>query len=667
MTAKPPSPHLSPIEQGFDAALARHRAGDLDAAADLYGKVLKIAPDHVDALHHLGLVLAQSGHLEAAIPAIERAIALRPNFAMAHFNLGNVLRRSNRFEDAEARYRKALQIDPALTGAWSNLGAVLRALDRQTEAIEVYRQGLARQPGNADSHYNLACALHHAGQLDEAVAVYRRAIALRPDHADAHGNAALALMTLGRPAEALPLARAQVALIPASAAAHTALSSAWAALGAPTAAIEAARRACRLDPKDAKAWLQLGHALGEDGQIDAAVDSHRRALAMAPEAPEVLVALAVSLQEAGQRAEARRMTETALAKDPTSAAAWTLLGGIKTFAAGDPELADLQHLAASLEVRPDRLDDLIHLEFALGKALMDTGDADKAFAVLSRANRRHRNRIDYDVARDIEAFAAIAEVMDASRIADLSGQGQRSAHPIFIVGMPRSGTTLAEQILASHPGIHGGGEMKHLDVILMERFRAMFGQAEWISRLETIKAADLDALGQAYAAKTRPLAPAGIRITDKMPSHFRHVGLIHLIFPNALIIHCRRAPHDTCLSCFATHFSQGQDFTYDLQDLGAYYRAHSRLMDHWHRIVPPSRLLSVTYEDVVEDLEGQARRLIEACGLPWDEACLDFHRTSRQVRTASVNQVRQPLYATSVARWKAYSAHLKPLGLEESA
>ncbi len=666
MTVKPPFSPPPPVEHGFNTALARHRAGDLSAAADLYRHVLKIAPDHVDSLHHLGLVLAQSGSPDAALPLIGRAIALRPDFAMAHFNLGNAYRQSGRLEEAAASYREALRLDPALAGAGANLGAVLRTLGREDEAIEVYRQGVNRRPGNADGHYNLACALHHAERLDEAVAAYRQAIALKPDHADAHGNAVLALMTLGRAAEALTFARAQVALVPASATAHMALSSVWAALGAPAAAVEAARRACRLDPSNAKAWRQLGQALGEDGQIEAAVDSHRKALALAPEAPDILVALAISLQEAGQRTEARRTIETALQRDPSSAAAWTVLGRLKTFAAGDTEVDDLQALAVSLENRPDKLDDLIHLEFTLGKALMDIGDADGAFAALTRANRRHRARIDYDVARDLDAFAAIAEAMDAARIADLSHQGHGSTRPIFIVGMPRSGTTLVEQILASHPGVHGGGEMKHLDIVLMERFHATVGQPEWVSQLKALSPADLHALGEAYLAKIATAAPAGIRITDKMPSHFRHAGLIHLIFPDAVIIHCRRSPQDTCLSCFATHFSQGQDFTYDLAELGAYYRAYAGLMAHWHNVIPGDRLIAVNYEDVVADIEGQARRLIAACGLPWDEACLDFHHTSRQVRTASVNQVRQPLYATSVARWKPYGAHLGLLGFEDT-
>ncbi len=664
MTAKRPSPPLSPIEQGFEAALVRHRAGDLGAAAELYGRVLTIAPDHVDALHHLGLVHAQSGNPDAAAQLIGRAVALRPNFAMARFNLGNVLRRLDRPDDAIASYRAALHLDQTLAGASANLGAALRALGRDDEAIAVYRQGLTQQPGNADGHYNLGCALQQNGQLEAAVAAYRQAIALKPDHADALGNAASALMTLGRAAEALPLARAQTALAPASAPAQTALSAIWMALGATTTAVDAATTATRLDPSDAEAWLQLGRALGEDGRINEAVDSLLRALALAPSSSDILVALAISLQEAGQRAEARRTIEQALIQDPTSAAAWTVLAGVRTFAAGAPELDDLARLATSLRDHPDKLNDLIHLEFALGKALMDTGDTDRAFAALSDANRRHRARITYDVARDVRAFAAIAETMDKTRIDDLTGQGHRSNRPIFIVGMPRSGTTLVEQILASHPFICGGGEMKHLDLVLMERFHTAPDQPEWISRLEALKPADLNALGEAYLAKTTALAPPGIRITDKMPSHFRHAGLIHLIFPQALIIHCHRTPQDNCLSCFATHFSQGQDFTYDLAELGAYYRAHAQLMAHWHSVIPADRLIQVNYEDVVGDIEGQARRLISACELPWDAACLDFHTTSRQVRTASVNQVRQPLYATSVARWKAYEPHLSLLNLE---
>jgi hypothetical protein len=329
--------------------------------------------------------------------------------------------------------------------------------------------------------------------------------------------------------------------------------------------------------------------------------------------------------------------------------------GLKRFAAADPDLAAMESLAATLANRPERRRDLVTVEFALAKALMDIGAADDAFAWLTRANARHRAGIAYDVAADVGQMAALA---DAFGMVDPIGDP--AMRPIFIVGMPRSGTTLVEQILASHPAVHGGGEMKHLDLVLMDHF----GGAPDAAQLAALDPATCATLARAYLQRAGAGAPRGTRVTDKMPSNFRHAGLIHRLFPGAVIVHCRRSPQDTCLSIYATHFAQGQHFAYDLAELGTYYRAYRALMAHWRRVLPGTVLVEVDYEAVVADLEHEARRLVAASGLPWDEACLAFHRTARPVRTASVNQVRQPLYGSSVERWRPYARHLEPLGLD---
>jgi hypothetical protein len=227
--------------------------------------------------------------------------------------------------------------------------------------------------------------------------------------------------------------------------------------------------------------------------------------------------------------------------------------------------------------------------------------------------------------------------------------------------MPRSGTTLVEQILASHPAVFGAGEIGLLERLLIGRLGPTLSPGERACRMAGLTDQDLEGLGTAYAEAVAKLAPGAARITDKMPSNFRLAGLIRLILPNARIISCRRDPIDTGLSCYARKFSRGQTFTYDLKELGTYYRAYNGLMAHWREILPADRLLEVAYEDVVDDLEGQSRRLVAFCGLPWDDACLAFHQTPRTVRTASVNQVRQPIYRSAVARWKAYEPHLGPL------
>jgi hypothetical protein len=350
----------------------------------------------------------------------------------------------------------------------------------------------------------------------------------------------------------------------------------------------------------------------------------------------------------------------ALALDQASAAAWAVWGGLKTFTPDDPDLEALQRLRASVESAAPQAD-LIDLDFTLGRAFMDIGDADQAFAYLEAGARAHRRGLRYDVEADLAEFRAMAQWFDAERLTRLAGVGDASEQPVFIVGMPRSGTTLVEQILASHAEVFGAGERATLEQLAIARIGPALSPLARAERLGTLTREDVAAMGASYAADIAALAPGYRRVTDKMPSNFRLIGLIRLILPQARIVHCRRDPLDTGLSCYARKFSRGQNFTYDLRELGLYYRGYTNLMDHWRAILPPDRFLEVAYEDVVEDLETQARRLIAFCGLDWDDACLSFHRTARQVRTASVNQVRQPLYRTSLARWRPYQRHLGPL------
>jgi hypothetical protein len=301
------------------------------------------------------------------------------------------------------------------------------------------------------------------------------------------------------------------------------------------------------------------------------------------------------------------------------------------------------------------------VEFALGKAFDDIGDAQKAFAHLTTGNRLHRSAHPYNVSDDLEQFAEIARALSPQTFSTLSGAGDPSRRPVFIVGMPRSGTSLVEQILASHPDVWGGGEQTVLERLLIERTPRAVSPLERARSLRDLQVSDLSSLGSDYVAEISKISSGALRVTDKMPLNFRFVGLIHLILPNAQIVHCRRDPLDTCLSCFAQNFSRGQDWSYDLEDLGRYYRGYERLMSHWREQTPPGRLLEISYEALVADLEGESRRLLAFCGLPWDSACLSFHETRRQVRTASVAQVRQPIYPRSVGRAVRYRPYLGPL------
>jgi tetratricopeptide (TPR) repeat protein len=637
----------------FAEAMAHHRAGRLADADALYRQILVADPRHVDALHLRGVIAAQSGRPAEAEALIGRALALSPDFALAHFNRGNALRDLGRHAEALAAYQRAVRLDPRHAAAHNNLGVALRALGRPHEALGAHRRALALQPRYPEAHFNLGVALGDLGRHDAAVGAYREATSQKPDYADAVLNQGLAWQALKRPGEALAAFERAVALRPRRADAHGALGAALHDLGRYEAALGACRRALELDPTDADAWVRLGVTLNALSRPDEAAAAHRSALARNPDSVEAHVGLAVALQELGETAAAMASAERALALDPASARAWLVRADLKRFTPGDPDIEAMAALLARADAARLADEGRLDLEFALGKAWMDLGEPDPAFARLDAGNRRMRATYRYEVSADEARFAAIAAAFTPELMARRGGEA--SELPVFIVGMPRSGTTLVEQILASHPEVHGAGELNTLnEVVAAARLDAPGGMA-------ALSATQLAALGRVYVQRLAALAPGSRRVVDKMPGNFQHAGLIALALPNARIIHCRRAPVDTCLSIYSKKFAGRQDFAYDLAELGRYYRAYDALMAHWRGVLASDRYLEIRYEDVVGDLEGEARRLVGFCGLAWDDACLDFHRTARPVRTASVNQVRQPIYRTSVARWKPYAAHLGPL------
>jgi Sulfotransferase family len=299
------------------------------------------------------------------------------------------------------------------------------------------------------------------------------------------------------------------------------------------------------------------------------------------------------------------------------------------------------------------------LDFALGKAYADLKDYTRSFKHLLAANAAKRGAIAYDERATFALFDRIERVFSPELLNSRAGGGEPSDRPIFVLGMPRSGTTLDEQVLASHPAVHGAGEL----TTFREALRAVSPpNTAYPDVVPFLDQAAFGCIGAEYIKRLTALAAEAEHVTDKMPSNFLYAGLIHLALPNAVIIHAMRNPIDTCISCFSKLFKPGeQHFTYDLGEIGRYHLGYQRLMAHWRRVLPPGRILDVHYEDMVSDLEGQARRILAHCGLPWDERCLSFHETDRPVRTASAMQVRQPIYTSAVERWRVYEEFLGPL------
>ncbi len=426
-------------------------------------------------------------------------------------------------------------------------------------------------------------------------------------------------------------------------------------------AAAAYEQALAFRPTHADAWLNLGAAYRRLDRMEAAATCARRVLELRPDDPAALNNLANAMSAQGRLAEAASCYRRALELRPDDAEA--LYNLINQQAANDrsPEaqadFALLSRQASDLDRFTAR--DQSALLFALGKALDARGDADGAFESLIRANALHRSALTFDIGAAERLAAAIARRFDPSLFARLEGAGSPSERPVFIVGMPRSGTTLVEQIVSAHPSVHGAGEIGLLPA-LVSRMRSPRGTG-FPAIAPELSGEAVQGLAQAYLGPLESLGQDKARVTDKTIGNIDLLGLIHLCLPNARIIHCRRDPRDVCVSCFSTRFSGGHDYAYDLHELGRYWRLYDGLMDHWRRVLPPGRILELDYETLVEDLEPSARRLIAHLGLAWDDACLRFYESERTVATASFAQVRQPIYKESIGRWRRYEARLGPL------
>lgn len=417
------------------------------------------------------------------------------------------------------------------------------------------------------------------------------------------------------------------------------------------------RSALDLSVQRSEAHRLLGAMIEAQGRLDEAIECYRNAIQANAANAEAHRQLAYVLGQQGQLGDAIEADRQALMVRPGWVGPLYHLTCMTTISANDAEFAALEALLPDHESLDE--EDRALLFFALAKAYEDVGDYDRSFECLNRANRVRRQGIEYDVEADVRMLREIAEVFSEGLLDRLTGSGCSSNLPVLIVGMPRSGTTLVEQILASHSDIHGAGELWDLAEIATA-VRLFSGGKAFPGGVEYLRPEELTALGQGYVERLRSLAPNATRVVDKDPLNFVLMGLVRLMLPNARIIHCTRDPLDTCLSCYKQNF-RSIPFSFDLNELGQYYRGYTVLMDHWRRVLPAGSMLDVRYEDLVRDFEHHARRIVDHCGLGWDDRCLAFHSMERRVYTCSFAQVRQPIYRHAVERWRRYESHLKPL------
>ncbi len=644
-----------------------------------------LLPYDAEAQANLGSALHARGKWLAALAYLERAIRLAPDDAGVLMEIADCLRETDRAGDAISYYERSLAIEPRCAEAYNNLGNALLQCGEHSRAIDCYQRALALRSHSGHILGNLSNALRQSGRLDEALAVARRAVNETPTLGLAHRECGLALAALGSRSPALESLHHAQHLNPGDADTYQALGNVLRDLGDLREALVFYSRAVELQPNRPERYCSLGNALFEAGNVDEALMQYRQALVLRPDYAAAHLGLALAFRQRQRPREARIATQMAILKDPDFAEALAFSGEL---AADDGEFATAQdNFQRALDLKPDLVSGIvgiaahrrmtvedgdwlrrtkalllrplpvaeeISLRYALAKYYDDVNGFDQAFAEYRRANELCKRRGPaYDpnaVTRRIDDIIdRIGNALPPLNHAD----GWDSELPILIIGMPRSGTSLVEQIFASHPDVVGAGEQVFWSAAYdaYRNAQGPSGPAEDV----------IPGFATAYLGRLRSMSQDAVRIVDKMPVNFLYAGLIHAALPRARIIHVRRHPIDTCLSIYFQNFFNLGPYANDLASLAHYYGEYSRIIQRWRNRLPSSVFLEVPYEGLVNDPESWTRRMLDFVDLPWDPRCLEFHRAARSVITASRWQVRQRIHTRSIGRWRHYERHVSPL------
>lgn len=639
-------------------------AGDHEQAVAASREALKIWPECPDALCCLGTALLALGRPVEAVDSLSRAVALRPGFVVAHNNLGLALRVLGRSDLALEHLRRAVELDPAYAPARTNLGQVLVSRGQLEEALAHSEEAVRLQTDSAALHDNLGNVLRVMDRIDDAWAEFVRAFELDPGLPTASAHIGLMYQKRGYPSDAATWLRRAVELDPKCADLWEWLAELHDEGFEPAASIPCWERVLELDPDREEAHLALGRALLADGRLAEARARYQAARALQPGSAGPLLSLGWLHELVGELDEAERAFREAIRVQPNVPTPHARLATLLRGKLADADVAALEERLADEGLPPSPRARLL---FGLAHVLDARGEFARAAECLARANaltlELARERHDYSPAEHERFIDALVGAFDRGLSDRLAGAGSESDRPVFVFGMPRSGTTLVEQVLASHRQIHGAGELRLAARSFSEipELLGLTGPAVECARL--LEPAAVRRLADRHLDRLAEIAgPRARRVVDKMPDNYLYLGLLAILFPRATFIHCRRDLRDVAVSCWMTDFSNIR-WANDPGHIASRLRQYRRLMDHWRSVLTVP-LIEVDYEETVDDLEGVARRLIAACGLEWDPACLEFYRTERPVRTASVTQVRQPIYRRSVARWKHYEPALGELFAE---
>jgi tetratricopeptide (TPR) repeat protein len=603
------------------SALAQQ--GDSNEARRLCTTLCEKHPDDPESWFLLGAINGALADYPQAERCCRRALELVNEHPVLRYNLAIALVRQGKTAEAISQFEYAIAAQPGYADAYRELGNALRIAGQPLQALVNYRKSHDLDPSNAITLHNLGCAYQKLNRLDEATESLKKAIALQPDFIESYCELATTLIQQFKFDAAIEL-----------------LESASGRLTDATSL-----------------YPLLATAYQEHGDADIAKMYYQKTLDANPDSINAKVGIAGILALQGKYRDARDMLEPLLLNNPEHATAkCTFATFAHYFGEADRGIAVAEQEIGNPEV-PPRTKAKFH--FALAQILERKDELDAAFEHYATGNRLRGaefNRASYE-----RMFQALMDNYSAEALSGLARSDNQSDAPIFIFGVPRSGTSLAEQILASHSEVYGGGELRNINGMVDKLSNALGSRSPYPLCLSLLTTDTLNNLaGQYLEDLRRRCAGTASYYTDKMPANFMHLGFISLLFPKARLIHCTRDPRDSLLSCYFKMFSGEHPYAYSLTDLGHFYRLYSRLMTHWKSVLT-TPIYELNYENLVLNQEMETRKLLDHCGLDWQEECLQFHKTDRTVATASHDQVRQPLYVSSIGRWRAYEKHLSPL------
>ncbi len=647
------------IQNTLKQGLAHFQSGRLVQAESMFNAVLSADPRNIDAMQLLGITLPQMGRPLEGEKLLRKAIRRNGKIARLHYNLGLVLEVQGKLKEAVMAFREAIKLEPKDEWPRVNLGVVYGKLNRLEEGIDCCRKVLKINPNNVAAQANLGQFLWRKGDNSGAKQVLQQALQLQPDMIQALANLGAVLFSERELEQAEELLRKAVALGGRDQEILGNLAGVLLAKGdgSESEAIDLCREVVKSNPNSPDAQFNLGRALEYTEQWNDAMAAYSRGLELHPGFTEAMIGLAQADMVMGRFDDARELCFKVLKTQPESLKAYSLLLNLE-----GPEWIqrNLEKIEELYREKGKSEGDKRKLAFALAKYSEKQGQYDKAFHHLEDGNRLRRTTFDYATKIDQTFFNAIKEVFSSEFFQQREDYGSSDKTPIFILGMPRSGTTLTEQILASHSQVFGAGELPFVQQMLIERCKPAP-----IQQFPDITAAmerdGFDSMASQYLDLIKTRAGESPRVTDKMPHNFVNLGVIRLMFPQAKIIHCQRNPIDNCLSIFKQDFTSLHKYAYDLKELGSYYLLYNDLMQHWRNTLPSGYMLDLVYEDLVADQEGMTKRLLEFCDLPWEDGCLKFHTTERAVKTASQAQVRRKIYTDSVKLWQRYEQQLQPM------